>query len=291
MADLSSPVGSVGRLAIVAGGGMLPVHLANAARQNGENPFVIVLQAESDLDWSGFEHLRAATGDFAALQHAIESHGIERVVLSGWVRRRPEWHEIRPTRKTVMRLPKIVRTLIKSGDDKTLRMIMGLIESVGATVVGAQDIAPDLVAETGALTQATPGKRDVQDIAAARQAALALGRLDIGQAAVAVGGRVVALEGAEGTDAMLRRVAEMRAEGRISRRRKGVLVKFCKPQQDERADLPSIGPQTIEGLGVARLAGVALEAGRALILERAETLREAGRAGVFIVGVPRDEGT
>ncbi len=65
--------------------------------------------------------------------------------------------------------------------------------------------------------------------------------LDVGQGAVSVGGRVVALEGAEGTDTMLERVASLRADGRISTRRRGVLVKLCKPQQDVRADLPSIG--------------------------------------------------
>ncbi len=93
-------------------------------------------------------------------------------------------------------------------------------------------------------------------------------RLDVGQGAVSVGGRIVALEGVEGTDSMLERVATLRSAGRISPRRRGVLVKLCKPQQDIRADLPSIGISTIENLRQAGLAGVAVEAGRSLILER-----------------------
>jgi UDP-2,3-diacylglucosamine hydrolase len=278
-----------GRLAILAGGGQLPLHVAQAARLNGENPFIIVLNAEIDRDWSDFDHATIGTGDFAALERTLKSQNIDRVVLSGGVRRRPEWREIRPTWRTVARVPQVVKTLIRGGDDTVLRMVIDLIEGTGRRVVGAHEIAPDLLAETGSLTRTTPDAASRRDIAAGREAALLLGGLDIGQAAIAVGGRVVALEGAEGTDAMLRRVAEMRDDGRISAKRRGVLVKFCKPQQDERADLPSIGRSTIERLSAAGLAGVALEAGRALVLDRDETVRAADAADLFIAGVTRDE--
>ena len=114
-----------------------------------------------------------------------------------------------------------------------------------------------------------------------------LGHLDVGQGAVAVGGRVVALEGPEGTDAMLERVARLKADGRISSRRRGVLVKLCKPQQDLRADLPSIGPSTIKGAQAAGLAGIAVESGRALVLDREEMIALANEAGLFVTGVDR----
>ncbi len=111
----------------------------------------------------------------------------------------------------------------------------------------------------------------------------------MGQGAVAVGGRVVALEGAEGTDAMLERVATLKSEGRVSARRRGVLVKLCKPEQDLRADLPSIGPSTVAGAVAAGLAGIAVEAGRALVLERSEVIEAANRAGLFVIGVERSD--
>ena len=114
-----------------------------------------------------------------------------------------------------------------------------------------------------------------------------LGRLDVGQGAVAVGGRIVALEGVEGTDAMLARVQGLRAEGRISQRRKGVLVKLCKPQQDLRADLPTIGVSTVANAKAAGLAGIAVEAGRALVVEREAMIVAADAAGIFVVGIDR----
>ncbi|MFN7089778.1 MAG: UDP-2,3-diacylglucosamine diphosphatase LpxI domain-containing protein, partial [Allorhizobium sp.] len=107
------------------------------------------------------------------------------------------------------------------------------------------------------------------------------------QGAVAVGGRIVALEGVEGTDAMLARVEGLRAEGRISRRRRGVLVKLCKPQQDLRADLPTIGVSTVENAKAAGLAGIAVEAGRALVVEREAMIAAANAAGLFVVGLDR----
>jgi len=168
-----------------------------------------------------------------------------------------------------------------------LKMAIELIEASGARVIGVQDIIPELLAQTGPLGAIEPDKDDWKDIEVAAAAAVALGRLDVGQGAVAVGGRVVALEGPEGTDAMLARVAALRTEGRISTRRRGVLVKLCKPQQDLRADLPSIGASTIEGARAAGLAGIAIEAGRALVLERSATISQATEAGIFVTGIDR----
>jgi DUF1009 family protein len=111
--------------------------------------------------------------------------------------------------------------------------------------------------------------------------------LDVGQGAVSVGGRIVALEGVEGTDQMIERVAGLRAAKRISQRRRGVLVKLCKPQQDLRADLPSIGVSTILNAKAAGLGGIAVEAGRALILERKAAIDAADAAGMFIFGIDR----
>ncbi len=284
-----SPVSdtSKGRLAIIAGSGFLPSYVAEAARAAGENPLVIALKNETDRSWDGFEHSIVGVGDFAAIDRLLESNRIERVVMSGAVRRRPEWREVRPTLKTLATIPSTIRTLLSGGDDTVLRMVIGLIEKNGRRVIGVQEIAPDLLAAVGPLGSIAPSADDVKDIARAGAAADALGRLDVGQGAVSVGGRIVALEGVEGTDSMLERVAELRAAGRISTRRRGVLVKLCKPQQDLRADLPSIGMSTIENARKAGLAGVAIEAGRALILDRPAVIAAAKDAGIFVCGLDR----
>ncbi|MEI2300289.1 LpxI family protein [Ensifer sp. MJa1] len=288
MSAAASSAATGGRLAIIAGGGALPHHVAEALRARGENPFIIALSREAEeADWVGFDHSVLGIGDFANISRTFRDEGIDRVVLSGWVRRRPEWRDIRPTLRTLAKIPSVLKTLVSGGDDAVLRMAMELIEASGAHVIGVHEVVPNLLADPGPIGAFAPDGDDRRDIEAGIAAANALGALDVGQGAVAIGGRVVALEGAEGTDQMLERVIALKAEGRVSSRRRGVLVKLCKPGQDLRADLPSIGPSTVALAEKAGLAGIAVEAGRALVLERAEAVDIANRAGLFVVGVER----
>ncbi|UPA25842.1 LpxI family protein [Shinella oryzae] len=276
------------RLAIIAGGGLLPRYVAEAARARGEVPYILALRNESGDDWSDFDHEIISIGNYAGIGAAFRRHGIGRAVLSGWVRRRPEWRDIHAPLRMLLAVPSVVSTLLKGGDDAVLRMVIRLIEAEGVRIVGAHEIVPDLLGCEGPLGHVVPDRDAEADIAAATAAAQALGRLDVGQGAVAVGGRVVALEGAEGTDGMLERVAALRAAGRISQRRKGVLVKLCKPGQDMRADLPAIGVETLSRARAAGLAGIAVEAGRSLVLERDAIIAEADAHGLFVTGIVPD---
>jgi len=276
-----------GRLAIIAGSGSLPVYLASAAREAGENPVIVVLKDEVLRDWSAYDHALLGVGDFKGFEALFDRYDVRRIVMSGSVARRPEWREIRPTWQSMVKMPRVVKTLLSGGDDTVLKMVIGLLEVKGRRVIGAHDIAPDLLATTGTLGCHKPSDEDLRDIRQAARAADALGMLDVGQGAVSVGGRIVALEGAEGTDQMIERVAGLRAAGRISQRRRGVLVKLCKPQQDLRADLPSIGVSTITNARDAGLGGIAVEAGRALILDRKATIAAADEAGLFVFGIDR----
>jgi DUF1009 family protein len=276
-----------GRLAIIAGSGRLPLFLAEAARAAGEDPFILRLKNEADPIWDGFESAVIGVGDMAGLSALFQKHRIDRVVMSGAVKKRPAFNEIHVNWKSILKLPMAVRTLLAGGDDTVLKMVISLIEAQGCHVIGAHEILPNLLATTGPMGAIEPSADDWRDIERAADAAETLGRLDVGQGAVCVGGRIVALEGVEGTDAMLGRVADLRAEGRISARRKGVLVKLCKPQQDVRADLPSIGRSTVENARRAGLAGVAVEAGRALVIERDEMVKAANEAGLFVIGIDR----
>jgi hypothetical protein len=276
-----------GRLAIIAGSGKLPLFLAEAAREAGESPFVLRLKNEADDIWQGFDNAVIGVGDMAGLSALFRQHDIRRVVMSGAVKRRPAFGDIRVNLKSILKLPMAIRTLLAGGDDAVLRMVISLIEAQGCEVLGAHEILPGLLATVGPIGAIMPTADDLKDIDRAAEAAEALGRLDVGQGSVSVGGRIVALEGVEGTDAMLARVRDLRGEGRISQRRKGVLVKLCKPQQDLRADLPTIGVSTVENARAAGLAGIAVEAGRALVVEREAVILAADAAGLFVVGIDR----
>lgn len=288
-ADSAAPEIS-GRLSILAGKGQFPLLVAHAARTLGHDPFVFRIRGEADQDWSGFSNTEISIADLSGFSATVRREGIGSVVLAGGIGKRPEIADLRPTWRSLTGFPAFLRVFASAGDDKLLRFAIKVLEREGVRVLAAQQVAPELLCNSGAVGRIKPGTADLKDIFAASRAALALGELDIGQGAVSVGGRVVALEGLEGTDAMLERVAGLRASRRLSSRYAGVLVKLCKPEQDERADLPSIGVQTVLKAHAAGLAGIAVEAGRALVLERECVIAEADRLGVFVTGItPRQE--
>jgi DUF1009 family protein len=277
-----------GRLAIVAGSGRLPLYVAEAARSRDDEPYIFAIKGESTADWSAFDHVDLGIGDIAGLKRISAEKQIGRIVLSGGVRVRPAWNEIRLNLGTIWRLPKLVRTLMHGGDNLVLTTAIGLLEGDGRRVIGAQDIAPGLVAELGPLGQHAPDRQAEADIRISIEAARLLGALDIGQGVIAVGGRVVALEGPEGTDSMIGRINELRTRERISATRPGVLVKLCKPSQDLRVDLPSAGLSTIRNAHEAGLSGIALEAGRALLLDRQDVIDFADGHEMFVTGIDPD---
>ncbi len=284
---ISNSVSAAGRVAIVGGNGLLPIKVAEALQKAGRAPFLVPLRGEADPVLYEYEHQEISVVEFAKLVRSMNAAGVSRVVLAGGVRNRPHVSDLKFDWPTLRAVPYVLGALGK-GDDALLRAFIGLLESFGFKVVGAHEVVPDLLSPAAAcLTRITPDSRERRNIALAMEAALRLGDLDVGQGAISVGGRVVALEGAEGTDLMIERVRELRAAGRIPHRG-GVLVKMAKPRQDERADLPAIGLSTVENAERAGLAGIAVEAGRTFILGFGETLAAANQKGLFIETISRD---
>lgn len=276
-----------GRVAVIAGGGALPRAIVRTLAAAGENPFVVVVAGEDgdEADFAGADHVVMHVEELGHLLSRLKQANVGRLVMAGSVSRRPRLRAIRWSFSALALLPRAAAAL-KRGDDGLLRAVIDILEENGIRVVGAREVVPDLLAPEGNLTRAQPTAADRCDIAAASDAAVALGRLDIGQGAIAIGGRVVALEGIEGTDGLLERMAGMRGHGRLAGKERGVLVKRCKPQQEHRADLPAIGPDTIDGAHAAGLAGVAVDAGRSFILDFDRTMARADALGLFVVGLP-----
>ena len=275
-------VDAAARTAIIAGNGLLPQVVAEALEKKGNPPFVVCLKGEADDSLRRFDNETISVVEFTRLIKVLKQSGAKNVILAGGVRQRPHLSDIRLDWTTIRALPRIFRALGK-GDDALLRAFIGLLESYGFHMVGAHQIVPDILAPAASvLTTKVPDKKEQRNIDLAREAAVMLGKLDVGQGAIAVGGRVVALEGVEGTDNMIERIKQMRAEGRIPRQG-GVLVKCAKPIQDERADLPTIGIDTVSNIAAAGLAGIAIEAGRTVMLSYHDTVQAANAQNLFIV--------
>lgn len=274
-------------VAVIAGNGALPSQVVAALAGRGRKSCIVAIRGEASEETRAQAETELGWGEIGRLYQFLRKTGCRDVLLIGGVSHRPDFGSILGDLGTLRRLPTIMRALM-GGDDSLLTKVIGLFEVEGYRVVGIKDVAPELLAKAGALGRIKPGPDAMRDLELALKATERLGELDIGQAAVAVAGRVVALEGAEGTDAMLQRCRELRTSGKVrAKGRAGVLVKAAKPHQDLRVDLPTVGPNTIDLAAAAQLAGIAIEAGGALIADKEQTLARADAAGLFLYGVER----
>jgi DUF1009 family protein len=271
-----------GPLAIIAGGGTLPSALADAAVAQGRAVHVIGIRGEADAKISRFPHTWLKWGEVGKLFATLDDQGCRDLVIIGSVSR-PDLANVRFDFGAIKNLPFLLGLGV-GGDDQVLSSVVRFLEGKGYRVYGAGEVAPELLAAEGTLGAKAPSPDDRADIEAGFRVVSALGRLDVGQAAVVVKGRVLAVEAAEGTNAMLARCDEMRKGAGRRRGLAGVLVKAPKPGQEERVDLPTIGPETVEMAAQAGLAGIAVAAGRVLIADRDATIAAAGQHGLFLIG-------
>jgi UDP-2,3-diacylglucosamine hydrolase len=277
--EIVAPVG------IVAGGGALPFAVADSLRSRGLAAVIFALKGACDpVRVARFPHHWISVGEVGKATKLFRSEGCRDLIFIGSLAR-PALSEIRLDWKT-LRMMAHVLAAFRGGDDHLLSGIGRILEQDGFRMVGVKDAAPDLLMPEGAITRAAPDGNAVADIARARDVLSALGPFDIGQAAIVIDGHVVAVEDIEGTDGLLARVARLRAEGRIpAKAGRGVLVKAPKSGQDLRFDLPTVGPNTVEGAAKAGLAGIAVAAGNTIVAEPQAMIEAADKAGLFITGL------
>src|SRR6266496_3509451 len=271
-------------LAIICGGGSLPFAVADAVLRHGRRAVLFPLRGFGDpAAVERYPHHWIALGQFGRMCRLASAERCRDVVFIGNLIR-PSLREIRLDWQTIRLMPRIAR-LYRGGDDRLLSGIGRIFEEHGFRLLGAHEVAPEILVREGVMGKRRPSERDEADIATGLAVLAAMGPFDIGQAAVVASGHVIAVEAAEGTDAMLARVAELRRLGRI-RYPVGVGVKAPKPGQDRRLDLPSIGPQTVAGVIRAGLAGLAVVAGGTIMAQPDAVVATADRGKIFVIGLP-----
>lgn len=265
------------RLGIIAGGGGLPAKLIEACRRDSRPFFVLGLKGQTDQKiLRDTSHAWSRVGATTESISILKSNGVDTLVMAGAIRR-PTLSELRPDFRTIQVFARLgLRAL---GDDALLRTVAQELEKDGFRVVGAHEIEPGLIAPEGVLGKVSPTADHRADVDFGVKVARELGRLDVGQGCIVQQGIVLGLEAVEGTDALIDRCRGLRRKGRG-----GVLVKSCKPQQDRRMDLPSIGLRTVRKAFEAGLEGIAIEAGASLLLDREEVVMAADKLGLFILG-------
>jgi UDP-2,3-diacylglucosamine hydrolase len=271
-------------LGIVAGGGDLPLEIAASAREAGRAVFVLGLEGCADAWVDGFPHAWASLGEAGKIARALHGADCGDMLMAGKLQR-PEFSKLKLDAKGMMMVPRLIAAAAR-GDDALLRAVADMFAREGFTVVSVADAAPGLLAPEGKLGAVAPSGETESDIARAFAIVRAMGEFDVGQAAAVCEGLPLAVEAAEGTDEMIARIGTLPEHFRGTvKKRRGVLVKAVKPVQDGKTDLPVIGLATLNNAAAVGLAGIAIEAGRTLILNRGEVIAEADRLGMFVVGV------
>lgn len=266
-------------IALIAGAGRLPVVLAEAVKARGHGLVCVTIEGDGEGTRQIADYAyRTAFGEIDRIISILESHHVRRVLLAGQV----------PRSRVVEEGDAIFRAGSAAVGDRRdqsmfLEVLVPLLARSGIEVMSPLEFIGHLRVESGVLTRRAPSEAEWEDIRIGMTSARVVADMDIGQTVVVKHGVILAVEAAEGTDATIQRAGAM-VQG-------AVVVKVARPRQDERFDLPTVGLQTVATLQSARASVLAVEAGRTLLLDRAEALAAADRGSLAIVGIelPRSE--
>jgi DUF1009 family protein len=283
--DTAMPQASDGPLALICGGGTLPGAVADAVTGGGRRVVLFPIRGWADPALvEKYPHCWLAVAQVDRFLRRARAEGCRDVAFIGTAVR-PPFRSLRVDWGMLRLLPRVWR-MYRGGDDHLLSGVVKLFEDHGFRILGAHEVAPEILVPEGPIGSLVPSERDRADIARGLALLRAIGPYDVGQATVVAVNHVLAVEAAEGTDGMLARIAELRTRGRIpTPAGAGVLVKAPKPAQDHRIDLPTIGPRTVTEAALAGLAGIAVVAGETIIAEPHAVAAAADAAKVFVVGV------
>jgi hypothetical protein len=272
-------------VAILAGSGQLPLQVVEHLERTGRDHRILAIRGFVERDVRRRAHAVVDLLDIKGILAVLDGWRPAAVALAGAVSR-PGFSTLLGA-YSLVRNRQEVRDVIARGDDGMLRGAVGLLEEHGHRVVGPHELAPHLVASRGLRGRVGSGEPERVAVDLGLDLLRSLSAFDVGQAAVVARRRVLAVEGPEGTDRMLRRVRKLSQPwyGGRARREGGVLVKAAKAGQDLRVDMPAIGPRTVVECARAGLAGIAVGAGSTLLLEQERALQEADRLGLFVVAV------
>ena len=264
------------RIGLIAGGGQFPLIFSKQARARGFEVYAVAYIGETDpelenhVDALKWLHL----GQIKRLLSFFKTHAVSEAVMMGAVKKTRMFTDVKPDAKIIS----LVARMKHTHDDSLLRAFAGLLEDEGIRIKASTFLLPDLLAPEGCWTKRKPSRSERADIELGWKLAKEVGRLDIGQSIVVGGGTVLAVEAIEGTDAAIQRGAALGE-------RTAVVVKICKPDQDLRFDIPAIGAQTIETMAASGARVLVVEAGKAVVFDRAEMIALADSHKISIVAL------
>ena len=273
---------NLSKLAVISGGGALPVEVARYLKRTGRPYTVVRIESLSDPELDTHPGHILSLGDFAKLFQILATEQVKAVTMCGYVQR-PDFDTMQKDHGA--QHLQAIQSAGRGGDDSLLRQVAQVIVSQGYHIEGAHEANPDLLIGADLQAGPDPSLEAMEDAQEAMRVAAAIGALDIGQAVVVAGRITLAVEAQEGTQNMLSRITSLNPSLRgTPNQRKGVLAKLAKPIQDIRLDMPTIGLQTVEDVAAAGLCGIVARRHALLIVDKAAVYARATELGIFIYG-------
>ena len=217
-------------------------------------------------------------GQINRLIRFFKKNRVGEAVMIGAVKKTKMFSDIRPDMKAIS----LIARMKHSHDDGILRAFAGTLEKEGINILASTNLLPELIAQEGCWTRRKPTRMEKRNIEIGWKLAKEIGRLDIGQCLVMANGSVMAVEAIDGTDATIKRGGELG-------RGEAVVVKVCKPNQDQRFDMPAVGVQTIQMIVEVNARALAIEAGKAVVFDKEEMIKLADQNGIAVVAIKNTE--
>jgi UDP-2,3-diacylglucosamine hydrolase len=267
---MSTPLG------LIAGNGRFPFLVLEAARALGRQVVVIAIKEETfpEIDQRAERVHWLSLGQLGKLIRVLKEAGAAEVIMAGQVKHKQIFSSIVPD----LQMVKLLAGLAMRNTDSLIGAVAEFLAREGITLLSSTQFLSPVMATRGCMTSREPSADEQADIDYGLRAAREIARLDIGQTVVVKDRAIIAVEAMEGTDAAIRRAAEICGRPGLA------VVKVSKPNQDMRFDVPVIGDRTIATMRECSASVISVDAGKTLLLEKAELLRMAEAAGVAVIG-------
>ena len=267
-------------LAIIAGRGNFPILAIKHCQKHNIRFQLFLLHGEDyKHDFSPFKPITLKYGQISEFIRINNQLGISNILMIGAVTK-PDFKSISVDKKSAILLTKILAKKIL-GDDAVLKSVVSFFEKEGFNMIKVEDLLQDIQASKGALTTRKASKDEIENIEIASKIINTISQFDIGQSLVVAQKQIIAVEACEGTDSMINRVKELPIDYKDS----SILVKLSKKKQSDKADLPTIGLNTIKNCVKNGIIGIAIEANKTLIIDKADVIKLANENNIFIIAI------
>lgn len=261
---------------LIAGDGILPVRMAQYAKENGFEVVCISLSRDNVRDLKKYcsKVYSCHPGEVNKIESILRDEQIKQLTFLGKVHK-----------KVLLQLHKfdkhaidLIKDAVRLNDDQVMLMIVQELAKIGVEVLDQTIFIKNLMIPAGVLGKHKPTKEQMDDVNYGFWLAKEMGKIDVGQSVVIKDKMIMAVEAIEGTDSCIKRGAKLAKRG-------AVIVKVAKPKQDKRFDIPAIGMKTLRTMRCKRASLIAVEANETIIVDQEKVIKYADEHNIVIMAV------